>query len=303
MSIVQTLIVAVPPAALLVVVADRLMRAGNHGGRPARLLTVLWVPVLMILPWLGMCTDTEDMLSRGAVAAFSLGPLIAAVSIPLLLLGSRAWGNDQWHVDDHLPLAWPAVGVLLMALAVAGRVPEFLALVCFAFGAVLVWMETIPRTGEGHGLRGGGWIVLGLGSAGWLVAASHHAPSKWPMMAIALAVAAAIMMRASIRLGRRRAMLLAGWTGMLGPILAFGAIGQAGLRGAVLNATGDEVAFIGYRGMGGLEALLLPGLLLLASCGLLAGWPRWSLARGRWAAGLMAAIGVFAAAAMLAGLK
>jgi len=303
MSLVQTLIVSVPPAAVLVWAADRLMLAGNHGGRPARLVMVLVVPALMLLPWMGLYADTTAVLGRGAVAGFMLGPMIAAVAIPLLLLGSGGWESDQWHVDDHVPLAWPAVGVLLLSLAAAARVPEFVMLVGFACGAVLVWMETIPRAGEAHGLRGAQWLAVGALAVVLLLMAPRSGETQWVTMAIAMVVAAAIMMRATNRLGRRRAVLLAGWTGLLGPVLAFAAIGQSGLRDSVRNATTEGVAFIGYRGLGGLESLLFPGLLLLATCGLLAGWPRWTLVRGRWAAGLMAAVGIFSAAAVLAGLR
>jgi hypothetical protein len=90
---------------------------------------------------------------------------------------------------------------------------------------------------------------------------------------------------------------------MMGPVLGLGVLGQDGLRGTVLNTLRSDVAFVGYRELGGLAKLLLPGLLLLAICGLIAAWPRWSLAVSRWVATLMVAVGVFVIAAVLTRLS
>jgi len=120
---------------------------------------------------------------------------------------------------------------------------------------------------------------------------------------IAFAAAWAILVMASIRLGRRRALLAVGWAAMMGPVLGLGVLGQDGLRGTVLNTLRSDVVFVGYRELGGLAKLLLPGLLLLAICGLIAAWPRWSLAVSRWVATLMVAVGVFVIAAVLTRLS
>lgn len=303
MSLIPSVSLAILLAVALIIAADRLMLAANHGGRPARLLGVLWVPVLVVLPGLGLIQRGVDVLTGESLAAMSIGPLVGVVVVPLLLLGGRQWSRDQWHADDHLPLAWPAVGVLLMALAVAGQVPAFLSLVAFALGAVLVWMETTPRAGEGHGGEGGGWVLLGLLLGGAMAATNAASPGGWPMMAVAIAAGGAVMARACVRLGRRRAILAVGWAAMMGPILGLGVLGQDDLRESVLSTFNSEVAFVGYRGFGGLAKLLLPGVLLLAMCGFVAGWPRWSASRGRWVAILMAGGGVFTIAAVLARLN
>ncbi|MDP6479320.1 MAG: hypothetical protein QGI75_04690 [Phycisphaerales bacterium] len=303
MSIIPAVCVALPLAVALVFVADRLMRSGNHEGLPARLVQVLWIPVLVILPGLGLITGGGHMLSIESLAGISLGPLVGVVAVPLLLLGPSQWSRDQWHADDRLPLAWPAIGVLLMALAVAGRVPEFLTLVAFALGVVLLWMETTPRSHERHGGDGGGWVLLGVVLASALAVVNAVGPGGWLPLVIAFAAAWAIIVRASVRLGRRRTLLAVGWAAMMGPVLGLGVLGQDGLRGTVLNTLKSDVVFVGYRGLGGLAKLLLPGLLLLAICGLIAGWPRWSLTVARWVAALMVAAGTFVVAAVLTRLS
>jgi hypothetical protein len=302
MSIIPAVSIALALAVVLVVCADRMLRAGNHGGRPARMLSVVWVPVLMVLPGLGLIVGGGDTLGGAALAALSIGPLVGLVAAPIVLLGRRRWGRDQWHADDHLPLAWPAIGVLLLVLAVAGRVPEFLSLVAFAIGAVLIWMETTPRAGEDHGGEGGGWVLLALLAACGLAAVNMAGPGGWPLTALSLAAAAGVIVRASIRLGQRRTLLACGWAALMGPVLGLGVLGQHGLRGTVLNTFSSDVVFVGYRGLGGLAKLILPGLALLGICGLVAGWPRWTVRRGRWVAWLMAALGVFTIAALLARL-
>lgn len=302
MNLVQTLALEIPLAIALVVVCDRLVRARREATRPARVVTVLWIPILMVLPSLGVGVAGGGQLSMGSFVAISSGPLLAAIAVPLLIVGGSVWRVDQWHADDRIPLAWPAVGVLLLCLAVAGRVPEFVMIVSFAVGAVLVWMETVPRAGEQHGGEGGGWALLGVVLAGGMAFVGGESSAGWPVMCITLGSAGFIVWRTCVHLGRRRAILSTGWAAMLGPVLAIGLLGQHGLQTAVLTAFQTGISFVGYRTVGGLEMLLMPGVVLLFVCGLIAGWARWSDRRGRLAAILMAGLGVFGIGALMSGL-
>lgn len=302
MNLLQMLALEIPLAIALVAVCDRLVRVRREPARAARLVTVLWIPIVMVLPALGLSAARGGDLSMGSFAAISVGPLIAAIAAPLLIVGGRWWKIDQWHADDRIPLAWPAVGVLLLCLAVAGRVPEFIMIVTFAVGAVLLWMETLPRAGESHGGEGGGWAILAVLLAGGMAIIGAQSTAGWPLMVVVLGTAGLIVWRTSLHLGRRRAIVSTGWAAMLGPVIAIGMLGQQGLQATLLNTFGTDISFVGYRTVGGLEMLLLPGVLLLFVCGLIAGWARWSDWRGRLAAMLMVGLGVFSIAVLMSGL-
>ncbi len=302
MNLVQTLALEIPLAIALVVVCDRLARAGREVSRPARLITVLWIPLLMVLPALGISAAGSEDLSLRSLVAISSGPLIAAMAMPLLIIGGGIWKLDHWHADDRIPLAWPAVGVLLLCLAVAGRVPEFVMIVAFAVGAVLLWMETLPRAGEQHGGEGGVWAAVGVVLSGGLVFVGSQSTAGWPVLCVSLGSAGLIVWRTWTHLGQRQAIVSTGWAAMIGPVLAIGLLGQRGLQATLLNTFGSDISFVGYRTLSGLEMLLMPGVMLLFVCGLIAGWARWSARRGRLAAVLMAGLGIFMTAVLMSGL-
>ncbi len=76
MSLIPSVSLAILLAVALIIAADRLMLAANHGGRPARLLGVLWVPVLVVLPGFGLIQRGVDVLTGESLAAMSIGPLV-----------------------------------------------------------------------------------------------------------------------------------------------------------------------------------------------------------------------------------
>ena len=83
--------------------------------------------------------------------------------------------------------------------------------------------------------------------------------------------------------------MAAGWACCLGPILLLGLVGQNGLLASIIGYSSEDIAFVGYRQLVGLEVLVLPGLLILALSGFITGWVRWSTIRGRLVAVLLAA--------------
>ena len=97
MNLLQILALEIPLAISLVAVCDRLVRVRCETARAARLLTVLWIPIVMVLPALGLSGASGGDLSMGSFAAISVGPLIAAIAAPLLIVGGRWWKIDQWH--------------------------------------------------------------------------------------------------------------------------------------------------------------------------------------------------------------
>ena len=294
---------AVALSVVVVLCFGRFIQASAADHRASRLVAVLWGPLLMVLPGLGLGRGGSDMLLMGGFSAITLGPVVAAIGVPILLLtprGSSRWRSNQWHFEDRIPLAWPAIVVLLLCFAVAGRVPEFITLVGFAVGAVLLWMETIPKQSKTHAIGGDGWLLIALVAAGGLTWCSSEVVPAWPMCLVSLLLAVAVLGQVAGPLGQRSGIMAAGWAAALSPALGLAVLGQDGLRGAILNAVSSEIVFVGYPTIGGLEVLILPGLLTMLVCGLLAGSARWSSRRARSGAVLVAAVGFFAAAALVA---
>ena len=281
-----------------VVLADRALMASEQAGRPARLLGGLWLPLLICIPFLGLRSELNPDGSLGSNGVLAAVPLTMAIVLPLVLLSRLGGDGRQWHADDRLPMAWPAIGVMLMLLAVAGRGPQFLAVVTFAIGIVLLWMETIPRPGESHGGSATAPLTLAFGSVIGLSLVASESGSRDFLLVLCMVTAGTMLVSAAIRLGPRRATMVAGWAGCLGPILLLGLIGQDGLRASIIG-TSDGIPFIGYPQLAGLEVLVLPGLLILALCGFITGWARWSAVRGRLVAVLLAAGAVGLAVGLL----
>jgi hypothetical protein len=271
-----------------VVLADRVLVASEQAGRPARLLGGLWLPLLMCIPFLGLRPELNLDGSLGSVGVLAAVPLTMAIVLPLVLLSRLGGDGRQWHADDRLPMAWPAIGVMLMLLAVAGRGPEFLAVVTFAIGIVLLWIETIPRPGEAHGGSATAPLMLAFASAIGLSLVASESGNRWFMLVLCMVTAAIMLVSTAIRLGPRCATMSAGWACSLGPILLLGLVGQDDLRASIIG-TSDGIPFVGYRQLAGLEVLVLPGLLILALSGFITGWARWSAIRGRLVAVLLAA--------------
>jgi hypothetical protein len=227
--------------------------------------------------------------SLGSVGVFASVPLVMAIVLPLILLFRLGGDGRQWHSDDQLPMAWPVIGVMLLLLAVAGRGPEFLAVVAFAIGIVLLWMETIPRPGESHGGSSTGSLMLTFASVIGFSIVANESGSRWLMLILCMVIAACMLASTAIRLGSRCATMAAGWACCLGPILLLGLVGQNGLLASIIGYSSEDIAFVGYRQLVGLEVLVLPGLLILALSGFITGWVRWSTIRGRLVAVLLAA--------------
>jgi hypothetical protein len=281
-----------------VVLVDRVMKRSEPVGRPSRLLCALWIPLLMCVPFLGVFPHPARDGTIGSVAVLAGVPLTMAIALPLVLLSRRGRTDRPWHADDRLPIAWPAVGVVLLVLAVAGRGPHFLAVVVFAIGIVLLWLETIPLPGESHGRQRSGGLALAFASVIGLGLVALAAGQWRAMLLLCMLTAAAMLVSATIRLGLSRAMLVAGWAACLGPVWILGLVGQGGLQASIAAAGGDLPA-AGYRQLGGLEVLVVPGLLILALSGFITGWARWPTVRGRLVAVLLAAGGIGLALGLL----
>ncbi len=295
MESILTLAAAVALGLGTLVAANQLMRAADHPGRPRRVLASLWLPLCMVIPTVGLVAPIGVSGSGSLVDsldALLIVPLGVLVAVPPILLFRSRWSHPDWHADDHVPLAWPAIGTMLLLLAVAGSGPQFLLIVACAAGLVFVLAETVPRMYEGHGGPGAGWVLVCLGAATGLAVVARRADDHVAVRVVILAVSVLIPLLAARRLGRRTAILAGGWAAALAPVAMIGVIGQDGLRVAIQAALGGAYAVVGYPHVDGMEALAAPGAAVLILSGIIAGWSRTPIGRGRvvasvgWLAGI-----------------
>lgn len=247
-------------------------------GRPGRLARRVWAPILVAIvvavPLLA--SGTQDLDNGSVRWSVSLAvPLVALLAVPVLLL-SAVLGrrSDPWDVEEKLVLVWPAVGVLLLLVAVAGRLPQSGMLVLFTLGAVLAWVESIPRRGEQWGGPGTLWLALALVGSAVLAAGLWGFDPAWSTL-IAAAVAAGVVVELTRYHGPRAGVGTAMWTAALVALLAPGILGFGALTD-MLQGRPMPVMVTGEPHVGPLMLLSVPAVGLLACCGLLAGVSRWS---------------------------
>ena len=303
MGLTLTLAAAAALGILTLFAVDRMMEAADHPGRPRRVLSTLWLPLCMAVPPLGMVAWADRGAGgslAGLLGGLSLVPLGALLAVPPMLLARAARGHSDWHADDHVPLAWPAIGTMLLLLAAAGSGPQFLLIVVCAVGLVLIWAETLPRPFEGHGGPGGGWVLICLGLTTALAFVVWSGPHHRGVLVIPLIVTIVIPLLAAWRLGRRSGLLVAGWGAALSPILLLGVTGQDGVRVAVQAAMGGAYLVVGHPSVDGLEILAAPGAGVMVISGMVAGWARAPQGRGRvlaslgWLAGIASVVALIA---------
>ncbi|MDP7070468.1 MAG: hypothetical protein QF561_03870 [Phycisphaerales bacterium] len=282
MGSIVTLAAALALGGALLMAADRMMREADHPGRPRRLLATLWIPLCMTVPAIGLVQSggTHDSLI-GSLGPLVVAPIAALLAVPPMLLARMRRGHPDWHADDHVPLAWPAIGVMLLLLAAAGSGPQFLLIVVCAAGLVLVWADSIPRAYEGHGGPGAGWILLSVAIAVGLAVVANQAGPSLATLLILMAVGTGLPIVAAARLGRRTAMLAAGWAAAIGPVLVLATVSQDAVRVALQAVLGGASVVAGYPWIDGLETLAAPGAAVLAFSGVVAGWARAPAGRGR----------------------
>ena len=274
-------------------------------GRPGRLVRRVWVPLLASTPACvvvglsaadggGLLRDQMALHAQAKVlAAGLLTPVLATmVALVLLIPGALAWGGDAWDRDRRMVLRWPVIGVIVLLVAVAGRLPDSGMLVLFALGSVLAWAESIPRSHETWGGPAMGWLCLALvGSAGMAMGLNWLPGVQGAGIgAIAIVV---VCWRVVVRHGSSAGIESAMWTACIGSLLITGMLGlealQASFGGHLRSVGVTQVPMVGS-----LVQLTAPALAVLISCGVLAGfgwWPR----RGRigaLAAGLLVQVGL-----------
>ncbi|MDP7030290.1 MAG: hypothetical protein QF733_08725 [Phycisphaerales bacterium] len=296
------LVISAGLGAAIVALAGPVARCGAVGGRPARQVLCLWLPLAVVLPFLGLSIpEAAEALGGGAAGPLLSGsgaPLAAAAGLAVAYLLDLGRGHRSWHLDDHLPMSWPALGGLMLVLAAAGSVPQFVAGVAMAAGLVLVWLETMPRVGESHADRGsGGGLVAGMlvaaAALGWTVAGAGGGAASL----VCTATGVGVVLRVAGAAGGRAATLTAGWAASLGPALSLGVLAMGGVQIVVQDAEGP-LPFVGYRRLSGLEGCALAGVTVLCLCGLVVGWTRWARPTR-----VVVAVGVLVAAvAVIAGL-
>lgn len=265
-------------AALLIVGVRCWLRATPVEGRPGRLARRVWTPLLVAIVVSVPLLAPETGGVGGGPVGWSVGlavPLVVLLAVPTLLLpavfGRRA---DPWDAEEPLVLVWPAVGVLLLLVAVAGRLPESGMLVLFSLGAVLLWVESIPRRGEQWGGPGIQWLAMALVGSAMLASGLWAFDPSWSTL-IAAAVAAGVVVELTRHHGPRAGVSTAMWTAAVVALLAPGMLGFGALVD-MLQGRSLPVTVTGEPYVGPLMLLSIPAVGLLACCGLLAGVGRWS---------------------------
>ena len=150
-----------------------LLRAAALSGGHHRSLLETWIPAVLALPVVGLI-EHDRTLTTASLTAMSIGPLVGAgVVAGWALRPPPVDWQRAWHVDDRVPLVWPVVGVLLLAMASAAELPAYTLLAALGVGIVCVWANQ-PRDRSCQG--GGGWMLLAAAAA--VIAARHcHLPS------------------------------------------------------------------------------------------------------------------------------
>jgi hypothetical protein len=268
----------------VVVCVDRLCVTTPPGGRPARVLESIWVPLLATVPaWGAMVRGMPD-LNAYTLASISTPVIAACVVVPLLVLGWWSRAGRRWEPDDAVPLAWPAVAVLLLVMAVADEVPAGVGLIVFAMATVLAWCQSIPRAGEGYDAAGTTLLLCGgiVTVLAMLVAVDLGMAATF----IVLVGMVIMLQRVAVHRGPRSAMMAAGWTAALGASLNFGVLGQAELASTLVPAL-DPPA------IGPTPPLAIVGVLLMLLCGCVATCNRWDVLWQRvWAVGTIASAAI-----------
>ncbi|MCH2135738.1 MAG: hypothetical protein MK101_04040 [Phycisphaerales bacterium] len=264
-------------AILLLVSVRHWLWAGTLQGRPLRLAARVWAPLLAALPALGAIPGQQStaLVQQGALLG---GALVGAVAT-LIMLAPAATGTkaDPWDDDHRIDLRWPAAGVVLLLVALAGRLPQSALMVLFALAAVMPWAESIPRRGETWGGPGVGALSLALLGGMAMATAMAIAGHVW-MLVVCLGCAAAVLFMCARRLGGHAGIEAAMWSATLAALAGPGLLGWEALAASVGRLTAAGEPHVGRLGL-----LAVPALALLVPCGVLAGFSRWP-AIGRVAA-------------------
>jgi hypothetical protein len=239
------------------------------------------IPTCVVVGMTLVGTDGQGQSSGQAalLAAGVLPPLAAAMlALVLLVPGAVGRGGDAWDRDRRMLLRWPSIGVLLLLIAVAGRLPDSGLLVLFALGAVLAWAESIPRAHETWGGLALGWLCLALVGSTLMAFALVELPGVVGAWAGVGAVAV-VCWRIVVRHGASAGLESAMWMACIGSLLIAGMLGLESLQASFVGPL-RSVGVTQMPMVGSLVPLTAPAMAILISCLVLAGfgwWPR----RGR----------------------
>ena len=247
----------------------------------------VWLPMAMSLPCIGLLSGSGDRLTAGVALTVS-GPGLGA----LLVSGAALWGLTRQPARlpeggvPPVPMCWPVLGVVLMALAMAGEAPQFLLLVALCVGLVCLSLAAAGRTVSG-GQDGRAWLLLGLAA---LAAAGFLPPGGGPGW-VSVAIAGAGVAWIGRRLGPIEAVVAGGWTAFVGGLVGVGTLGLQGLAVSVRSAAGP-LPRVGYQPVATLEWLAIPGIVVLLHAAILCGLVRWPRAWTGAAGAVSVAVGV-----------
>ncbi len=254
---------------------DRASVVTPPGGRPARLLESVWVPLLMVLPNTAAPLRHLPQVGVDVLANVSSAAIGAGIVIPWMLLGPGRDRGRTWGVDDAVPMGWPVLGVLLLLMAVADSIPTGAGLVVFALVTVLAWCQSIPRAGESYGGPGAGWLLAAAVCSvmAWLTSFALGADTVLLTVCVQIGVCWVICRRR----GQRAAVLAAGWAAAFGVGMTTGLLGHSQVMATIIPIPWLPIIEPTWP-------LSIPGLLVMLMCGCVAvqhHWPRsWQWAWG-----------------------
>ena len=205
----------------------------------------------------------------------------------LLLSGSSSRQASDGELLASVPMAWPAVGVVILLTAASAKVPHLVGLIVCAIALVLLWINSMPADSrrdheasvpDPHAGYLAATLVLGL-----LLAACAWLATPW-IPAIVLTVISltglALVMLVTSHRGASQGIQAAGWLAILLPCLGLGLLGHDQLFEMIQAGTSSAVPRL-HETIG----LLGPGLIILVTTLVIRGSRDWS-PLWRWYSGL-----------------
>jgi hypothetical protein len=205
----------------------------------------------------------------------------------LLLSGPSSRQTSAGELVSSVPMAWPAVGVVILLTAASAKVPHLVGLIVCAIALVLLWINSMPADSrrdhetpvpDPHAGYLAATLVFGL-----LLAACAWLATPW-IPAIVLTVISltglALVMLVTSHRGVSQGIQAAGWLAILLPCLGLGLLGHDQLFEMIQAGTSSAVPRL-HETIG----LLGPGLIILVTTLVIRGSRDWS-PLWRWYSGL-----------------
>ena len=261
-------LILIPPLVLLILAAWRQYLSEIPDAQASSvMLCGIVLPLLASAGFLGLLWDQEGVLGSSGSLVVGTGPLIFGLVTGWLLV-SRPDARDVESPSGCVIML--VTGLLLIMMAVAGRVPHTVGLIACTIGLVLIWLNSL-RSREVSGTAKAGEtrqqplsLTLALAASLLLAFCARWSPIDWmPLVMFVLIVEVLVMLRMVMSSrGGAAVFEAAGWFAVLLPCLGLGLLGQDRLavliRGNDLPGLPPVVPTLRST-----EGLLIPGVAIL----------------------------------------